>query len=223
MARQAGARCCAALAELIETRPDYIVEAASAEAVKQIALPCLRAQVHLIVLSTGAFSDEHFLKAAIAAADENARRIYVASGAIGGLDLVQSALIGGKAVVRITTEKPPHALRGAPGLREGEPSAVEVQDVFRGTAREAIQRFPQNVNVAVTLALAGQGLDRTMVIIRSNPALTRNRHVVELEGAFGRARVEVEADASQGNPKSSALAADSVLALLKRLASPLRV
>ena len=218
-----GARRCGELGELIETRPDYVIEAASSNALRQIAAPCLRAGAHLVVLSTGAFSDENFLHSAMSVAADCDRRIYVASGAIGGLDLVQSAMIGGEIVTRITTEKPPSALRGAPGLEQHEPSPVEAEDVFRGSARKAIERFPQNVNVSVTLALAAAGLDRTMVAIRSNPALSRNRHSIELEGAFGRARIEVEARPSSDNPNSSALAAYSVLALLKRLACPLQL
>jgi aspartate dehydrogenase len=106
---------------------------------------------------------------------------------------------------RITT-KPPRALRGAPGVGDDGPRAVDAQDVFRGSARDAIKRLPQNANVSVTLALAACGLGDTSVAVRSNPALGRNRHSIELEGAFGRARIEVEASASEDNPKSSALA-----------------
>jgi aspartate dehydrogenase len=221
--RQAGARCCTDLTELIETRPDYVIEAASADALRQIAVPCLRAGAHLVVLSTGAFADAEFFDAVISAARQYDRRIHVASGAIGGLDLVQSAMVAGETAARITTEKPPAALKGAPGLAQREPSTTEPHDVFRGSAREAIARFPQNVNVAVTLALAAAGLDRTMVAVRSNPALSRNRHSIELEGAFGHARIEVEASPSPDNPRSSALAGYSVLALLRRLASPLQL
>ena len=221
--RQTGARSCTDLTEVIETRPTFVIEAASSDVLRQIAVPCLSANAHVIVLSTGAFADENLLEAAMRAATEHGTRIYLASGAIGGLDLVQSAMVGGEIMAQIRTEKPPAALIGAPGLVQFEAESTEARDVFRGSAREAIERFPQNVNVAVTLALAATGLDQTMVVVRSNPALSRNRHTIELEGAFGRARIEVEASASRDNPKSSALAAYSVLALLKRLASPLQL
>ena len=60
------------------------------------------------------------------------------------------------------------------------------------------------------------------IAIRSNPRLTRNRHSVVLEGAFGAARLEIEARPSPDNPQSSLLAAYSVLALLAKIASPIQ-
>lgn len=221
LAQETGAIACATLDELLATRPEYVVEAATGNVLREVAVPCLRAPASLIVLSTGAFADPALLDAAMASAREHRTKIHVASGALGGFDIAQAAAIGGDLHVAMTTEKPPRAFGAAPGAAPGDVDA-EPRELFRGSAREAIARFPQNVNVAVALGLATTGLDRTTIAIRSNPRLTRNRHSVVLEGAFGAARIEIEARPSPDNPQSSLLAAYSVLALLAKIASPIQ-
>jgi len=170
-----------------------------------------------------AFADDGFRKTIVRIAREAGRRIHVPAGAIGGLDIVQAAIAAGDVVAKITTEKSTEAIlqrsaQAADGVRDAGPT-----DLFVGSAGDAIRRFPKNVNVAVTLSLALEDLDRATVVVRSNPALTRNRHCIELEGAFGRARIEIDAAPSSTIPRSSALASYSVLALLKRLASTLQI
>jgi aspartate dehydrogenase len=87
--------------------------------------------------------------------------------------------------------------------------------VFEGTARQAVQAFPQNLNVAATISLAGLGLDRTMVRIIADPAATRNVHEVFVRGNFGEATVRLVNQPSLDNPKSSYLASLSVIATLR--------
>src|SRR5665213_1744906 len=219
LAQATGAIFCETLDELLATRPDYVVEAASGPVLGQVAVACLSAGANLIVLSTGAFADTHLLDAAMASAREHRRKIYIASGAIGGFDVAQAAMIGGDLRVSMATEKPPRAFNGT----AAETSDDAVREIYRGSARDAIARFPQNVNVVAALSLATTGLDDTTITIRSNPQLTNNRHTVTLEGAFGSARLEVEARPSPDNPKSSLLAAFSVLSLLRKIASPIQI
>jgi predicted dinucleotide-utilizing enzyme len=116
-----------------------------------------------------------------------------------------------------------HAIGRRRTSEHGAPGATNASDIFAGSAKEAIRQLPKNVNVAVTLSLALGGFDRATITVRSNPALTQNRHCIELEGAFGGACVGIEAARAIDNPKSSALAAYSALSLLKRLASPLQI
>jgi aspartate dehydrogenase len=222
LAQETGACACETLEALLATRPEYVVEAASGSVLGDIAVPCLRAGASLIVLSTGAFADTRLLAAAADTAREHRSKIYFASGALGGFDVAQAAMIGGDLNVSMTTEKPPRAFGELPAVADG-PDDDAVREVYRGSAREAIARFPKNVNVVVALGLATTGLDRTKIAIRSNPRLTSNRHVVMLDGAFGTARVEIEARPSPDHPQSSLLAAYSVLALLRKIASPIQI
>lgn len=44
---------------------------------------------------------------------------------------------------------------------------------FTGTAREAAMKFPANANVAATIALAGLGMDETMVELTVDPTINK--------------------------------------------------
>jgi aspartate dehydrogenase len=221
VADESGAICCRDVYALFEHRPDFVVEAATADVLHHVALDCLR-RAHLVVLSTGAFADDAFLRAAADCATAHGKKIYIASGALGGFDLIQAAHLVGALDVRLSTQKPPRALQDAPSLRGRQLSHAE-ETVFDGSARAAIAAFPQNVNVAVALSLAGNGVDRTQVEVVSQPALKQNRHVVTARGEFGSARLEFQVNPSPDNPRSSVLAAYSVLALLRKLQSPIQI
>ena len=60
LARRLGCRACFALGELMEEGPDYVVEAASVEAVKSCGEAVLSGGADLLVLSIGAFADASF-------------------------------------------------------------------------------------------------------------------------------------------------------------------
>ena len=121
--------------------------------------------------------------------------------------------------VTLTTTKPPAALRGAPFFGGKEPELDGPATVFEGTAAEAVKLFPANVNVAASVALASAGGERTRVRLVADPGASRNTHVVEAEGRFGRLRVEVENVPSE-NPRTSRLAALSCVEALRRICSP---
>jgi aspartate dehydrogenase len=97
------------------------------------------------------------------------------------------------------------------------------REVFSGNAIDGIARFPKNVNVAATASLATGGPEALSLTLMADPSLDSNVHRLELEGDFGKAAVEIQAKPSPQNPKSSALAALSVLALLARISSPLEI
>lgn len=54
--------------------------------------------------------------------------------------------------------------------------------VFEGSARQACQRFPRNVNVHAAVALAGIGLDRTFSRVVAVPRQEANEHRIEVAG-----------------------------------------
>ena len=56
---------------------------------------------------------------------------------------------------------------------------------------QAVRHFPQNLNVAATISLAGLGLERTAVGVIADPETTRNRHEVFLRGDLGEATLRL--------------------------------
>jgi aspartate dehydrogenase len=94
--------------------------------------------------------------------------------------------------------------------------------VFEGTAREAARGFPANVNVAAALSLAGIGADRTQIAIWADPAVTRNVHRIDVEADSARFTLQIENVPSE-NPRTGRITALSVVALLRKLRSPLSV
>lgn len=184
------------LEDFLASEPDVVAEAAGHGALRSFGPDCLRAGVPLILLSVGAFADEQFESALRDAASVGGVSARVASGSIGGLDLLASASKGGLDSVCHRIVKPPGAL-GLERDAHGE--------VFRGSARRAAVEYPQNANVAAAVALAGIGLDASEVIVESDPTATRNCHRIEIVGAFGSATIHIEGRPSLANPRTGAL------------------
>lgn len=195
--------------EMLETAT-LLVEAASQAAVSEYVPRALEAGLDVVLLSVGAFHDEALWRRVCEAAAAGGRRVYIPSGALAGLDGVLAAAEGSLERVTLTTLKPPRAL----GLPEGTRTTL-----FEGPAREAVRRYPLNVNVAATASLAGLGMDRTIVRIEADPEAERNVHRLTVEGDFGRLEARVENVPSPENPRTSHLAALSALALIRRLLS----
>ena len=128
-----------------------------------------------------------------------------------------AARLMGNLKAQIINIKKPEALNGAPYLngRVLDPNKEEL--LFSGTAREAIRFFPQNLNVAVSAAIATCGVDLTQVQLKSVPDTAFNTHIIELDGNFGQASLTISSFPSKGNAKSSEIAAWSVLYLLQKL------
>ena len=202
---------------------DLVVEAAPAAAFDSIARTTLMAGKSLLVLSVGALLEcEEAYKTL---ARKHGATIHVASGAIGGLDAITSASAGAVDAVRMITRKPPQGLSGAPYLVQNGIDVANLakpQVVFEGTARQACQGFPANVNVSAAVSLAGIGPDQTQIQIIADPTIERNMHDVEITGEFGRFTTHIE-NIPTNNPRSGILTALSVIATLRKLASPLQV
>lgn len=209
------------LKELIDDQPDYVVEAASPDVFKDMGVEILAKGIHFIPLSVGALADKSFYNQVKETALQNNSRVYIPSGAVGGLDVLHGSVLMEDANVQITTEKSPESLDGAPFLKGRTLSEDKPEEIFSGLAREAIAHFPENVNVAVTTALATTGVNNTAVSIRSIPGFKSNKHTITLEGDTIKVQVTVETEPSEDNPKSSTLAAYSVIRLLKNLVTPI--
>jgi aspartate dehydrogenase len=201
---------------------DLVVEASTQAHLAEIAPRALEAGRQLVVLSCGGLLGRDDW---IALAEANGGRILVPSAAIAGLDGVKGARVGAITAVSMQTRKPPHGLRGAPWVvRQAiDLDAIATETlIFEGSATEACQAFPANVNVVAALSLAGVGPERTRIQIFAVPGLSVNQHRIRLEGEFGRLTIEVENVPSE-NPRTGRLSYLSTIALLRELGATLRV
>ena len=77
--------------------------------------------------------------------------------------------------------------------------------------------------MAATIALAGAGFDATAVRLVADPDAGGNIHQVHVEGAFGAFDIEVRGRPLADNPKTSTLAAHSVVAEIRRQAAAVEI
>lgn len=188
---------------------DLVVECSNIGAVREYA-PRILKEKKLLVISVGALADEGFYTELQKTAGRNETKLYLPAGAIGGLDAIKAAgVMGDLHSVSLITRKPGEALPG------GE--VTEETVLFNGTAKEAIERFPENANVAITLSLAGIGVHRTKVKIIADPKIDKNTHTIQAEGAFGAMEIQLQNNPSPDNPKTSYLTALSILSSLQTL------
>lgn len=213
------------LEALLGTRPQVVLEAASHQAVREHLVALLDAGVSVVVLSAGALADDDLKSRAEHAAARSGALLYVPSGGIGGLDALKTACLGGVDEVSIRVAKPPAAWKGIAYVERLGVDLDRLQGahtLFSGPAREGVPHFPQNVNIAAVLSLAGIGMDRTRLEVVADPALRLNTHTIRVSGSAGRMTVVLENVPSPENPKTSWLACYSALAALQSLASRVR-
>lgn len=185
------------LEEMIELEPVVIVEAASQQAVRDYITRILAENIELIVMSVGALLDLNV----------KSNKIYIPSGAIGGLDAISSAALTGIDEVILTTRKNPRAL---------DIDNLEEKLVYEGTAEEAVKLFPRGMNVAATLALTAQS-EKVNVRVISDPKVNRNVHEIKIRWKLGDMLLKFANDPHPENPKTSALAAWSAINLVKEI------
>lgn len=214
LADEYGCRACTDLNDLLELAPDYVVEAASPGAVKEIAEAVLNAGSNLVLLSIGALADSNFLTRLEACACANGRRVHLASGAIGGFDVLRTSALMSTIEASITTEKGPDSLRNTAVFSEDLLTPEAKCEVFAGNARDAIALFPTKVNVAVATALATAGIDSTRVSINSTAGFKGDDHRIEIRGEDVHVVVDIYS-------RTSAIAGWSVVAVLRNLVSPI--
>jgi aspartate dehydrogenase len=201
---------------------DLVVECAPAAILDQVCGPMLRAGKQVMVLSASALLPRPDL---VDLARAHGGRIIVPTGALIGFDAVSAAAEGTIHSVQMVTRKPPNGLAGAPYLVENGISVEGLTSalrVFNGSARDAAAAFPANVNVVAALSLAGIGPDRTTIEIWADPDVTRNCHQIRVDSDSASFSMSIENIPSE-NPTTGRITALSVIAALRKLASPLQV
>ncbi|MCP4224977.1 MAG: DUF108 domain-containing protein, partial [Actinomycetia bacterium] len=171
------------LDELIE-RSDLIVEAAGQGALADHGVEILEAGCDLLAVSTGALADPT-VEARFSSAGPG--RLYLCSGAIGGVDMIRAVrALGEVDGVHITTTKRPEGLV-QPTMTDEEArellATTEPIVLFDGDSRELVKLFPSSTNVAATLALAVGSWDVVRGTVRADPTAELTSHVIEIEGA----------------------------------------
>jgi aspartate dehydrogenase len=205
---------------LIAARPGVVLEAAGHLAVRACALGIVEAGIDLIMMSIGALADDRIRLPLEDTARQHGATVWLPSGGIGGLDALAAArAMGDLEQVTHRTTKHPEGLNTAPYVVERgllrEP-LMEPLVVYRGPAREAVQHFPQNVNIAAAVSLAGIGFDRTQVEIVADPSVQRSVHEIRAQGRFGAFTLHFENMMDPSNPRTSRLAGLSAIAALQR-------
>ncbi|MEC8572671.1 MAG: aspartate dehydrogenase [Pseudomonadota bacterium] len=203
---------------------DLFVDCAGHGALLQHGAQILRAGHDLLTVSIGALADAALLEELDRAAAVGGGSISLVSGAIGALDALRASRTGTLQAVRYIGRKPPQGWIGSQAEQVLDLSALAgaAQVHFRGTAREAALQYPKNANVAAAVALAGIGLDNTQVELLADPSVSRNIHEIEAEGDFGSFRFSIEGNPLPSNPRTSSLAAMSVIASIKQYAERIK-
>ena len=201
----------ATLAELLALGPDLVAECAGQDVVSRHGEEILQKGRDLLIISTGALADPELHERLRSAAMQGGSQLMVPAGALGAVDALAAARLGGLQYVRQSIIKPPEAWRGTPAEEIVKLDELdETVTLFSGTAREAAALYPKNANVAATIALCGVGFDESRVELIADPGLEGPVHRIEAKGAFGVLNLELAGVSLPDNPKTSVLAALSV-------------
>lgn len=212
------------LEDLLEWQPELVIEAAGQAAVGEYVPTLLRRGVNVVVASVGALADAGLLEVTMAAAKEGGSRLIVPAGAVASLDYLGALHANESATVVYESRKPPSAWRTELTELGHDPEALPHEvELFNGSAQEAALRYPKNLNVAATLALAGIGMARTQVSVVVDPAVSGNQHRVMVKSPLGTLETKLLNSPSPGNPKTSWVVAQSVVHAVRRQFSVLVV
>lgn len=210
-------RCVASVADLPDDI-DHMIDCAGHAALKEHGPAILGRGTDLTTVSLGALADDGLYQTLQQAAIGGNSRLHLASGAIGALDCLRAARVGNLQSVTYTGRKPPRGWKGSPAE-----ARLDLDDMnagaeihFDGNARVAATEYPKNANVAAAVALAGLGFDDTRVKLIADPDIDENIHEVQATGDFGRFSFEIRGRSLPDNPRSSALAAMSVVSRLEQ-------
>lgn len=208
----AGAAMITEPAGLAALAPDIILEAASKEAVREWGAVSLRAARRVVISSASAFADDDLLRDLRNTARQSGSQLVLSPGALAGVEALSAgARIVMRGVRHRIIKSPKSWGPAAEQYATANPKAAVV--LFRGSAREAARRYPQNANVTIVSALASLGLDKTEVELVSDPSVVANCHEIHASGDFGLIMIKIENRPLESNPKSSELAALALVRL----------
>jgi aspartate dehydrogenase len=199
------------IAGLMASAPEIVAECAGHSAVRQYGEIVLGEACDFLVISVGALADDALRGALLSSAQRHGVRLVLPAGAVGGIDALRAARLSGLHAVHYSARKPPLAWRGTAAERAVDLDAITVPIVFfEGTARQAAVDYPQNANVAATVAIAGLGFDATRVRLIADPTASRNVHEIVVRAVCGDFELQIAGLPSPRNPKTSLMAGYSL-------------
>lgn len=205
-------------------RVDLVIEATKVNSAFEIAKKVVSLGKDIMLMSVGGII-ERYKELEVLASSKGAR-IFIPSGAICGIDGLKASATSKIHKVTLTTKKPPKAFLGVPYVLKKKirlDNITEDTVIFEGNASLAIRVFPQNINVAATLSIAGCGPENTVVRIVASPNADRNIHEIEIESDAGKIFCRTENVIHPDNPKTSYLAVLSAIATLKQILEPIKI
>jgi aspartate dehydrogenase len=209
---------------LLVRKVDLVIEAASALDSWKIAREALGAGKDVMLMSVGGVIGR--LAQLKRLAEKNNARVYIPSGAISGLDALKASSMGKIKEVVLITRKHPTSFKGVRYIQDKGIKLDSIRQdrvLFSGSARQAVKYFPQNINVAAVLSLAGIGQDKTKVKIIASPLHKKNIHDVRIVSDAGEVNTRTINVLHPSNPKTSFLAVLSAAATLKQILEPLKL
>ncbi|OGX37358.1 MAG: hypothetical protein A3G91_00620 [Omnitrophica WOR_2 bacterium RIFCSPLOWO2_12_FULL_50_9] len=210
--------CQDSLRGLIQTC-DFVVEAVNAENTGSILREVLKEGKDMMVMSVGKLLNAEDI---FRLAQENHCHLLLPSGAVAGIDALKAASLAGIDKITLTSRKPPRGFSGNRYLlkKNIDLSKIKKETVlFEGDVDTAVRLFPQNINVAATLALASGVKKKIRVCIITSPEYKNNSHEIEAAGPFGRITTRADNVICPDNPKTSYLAVLSGMQTLKQFFS----
>ncbi|MFC3612813.1 aspartate dehydrogenase domain-containing protein [Lutimaribacter marinistellae] len=201
-----------------------LVECSTYDGFRDVVEPTLRAGGHVVAVSVGALAKNLDL---IDIAQDSDAVLQIAGGTLPGIDIIRAAAEDEIDEVLLTSHINPASFAHEPYVKEHgidlDAAAAGPVEVFEGSAREAAGYFPRHFNVAVTLGLAGIGLDRTRVRIRADGTLPGARHRLTVKARAVELDMESQNFPSPDNNRTSMVVALSILAALRHDTATLRI
>lgn len=202
---------------------DVVVECAPPEHFAEVCGPAVEQGRILVPLTVSQLLHHMDL---VDRARETGATIVVPTGALLGLDAVRAAAEGNLRSVVMRTHKPPAGFQKARWVQEQGIDLMGLtapKMLYEGTVRDAADKFPANVNVAVALGLAGLGPDETRYEVWADPTITRNTHWITVESDIVRIEMNIAGVPTEENPATGKIVPLSMIATLRGLVSPLKI
>ena len=211
------------LSQLI-TKSNLVIEASSAKCSWDIARNCLKHGRSIMIMSVGGVVSQ--LNELRSLSARHRVKVYIPSGEISGVDALKAAALGKIKSVTLSTRKNPISFRGVAYV---EKQGIKLDKItkdkvlFFGPAKIAVKYFPQNINVAAVLSLAGIGEGKTKVRIIASPGIKKNIHEIKINSDCATITTRTENILHPDNPKTSFLAVLSAVATLKQILEPVKI